>query len=71
MKSNPWRGNYPRNLKFPHEYSLSGYPSQSRPEAGVPNNSGRNPTFSDRTSNRKLDDSKEIKNPVYCYSLQL
>ncbi|GFW53136.1 hypothetical protein TNCV_3293831 [Trichonephila clavipes] len=68
MKSNPWRSNYTQNPKLlSHKHSLSGFPSQSRWETGVPSNSRRNPTSNDRIPEKKIVDTKEDRTPVYCY----
>ncbi|GFU70047.1 hypothetical protein TNCV_1060001 [Trichonephila clavipes] len=68
MKSDPWRSNYTRNPKLlSHEHSLSGFPSQSRRETGVPSNSRRNPTSNDRIPKKKIVDTKEDRTPVSCY----
>ncbi|GFY22400.1 retrovirus-related Pol polyprotein from transposon 17.6 [Trichonephila clavipes] len=70
MKSNPWRSNYTRNPKLlSHQHSLSGFPSQSRWETGVPSNSRRNPTSNDRIPEKKIVDTKEDITPVSCYGL--
>ncbi|GFY20616.1 retrovirus-related Pol polyprotein from transposon 297 [Trichonephila clavipes] len=68
MKSNPWRSNYTHNPKLlSHEHPLSGFPSQSRWETGVPSNSRRNPTSNDRINEKKIVDTKEDRTPVSCY----
>ncbi|GFX62318.1 uncharacterized protein TNCV_407131 [Trichonephila clavipes] len=68
MKFNPWRSNYSQNPKLlSHEHSLSGFPSQSRRETGVPSNSRRNPASKDRIPEKKIVDRKEDRTPVSCY----
>ncbi|GFU54999.1 CCHC-type domain-containing protein [Trichonephila clavipes] len=47
--------------------SLSGFPSQSRRETGIPSNSRRNPTSNDRIPEKKIVDTKEDRTPVSCY----
>ncbi|GFT65642.1 hypothetical protein TNCV_3680911 [Trichonephila clavipes] len=53
MNSSPWRSNYTQNPKLSYEHSLSGFPSQSRRETGIPSNSRRNPISKDRILKRK------------------
>ncbi|GFY35737.1 uncharacterized protein TNCV_4841131 [Trichonephila clavipes] len=47
---------------------LSGFPSQSRRETGVPSNSRRNLTSNDRIPEKKIADTKEDRTPVSCYA---
>lgn len=65
--SNQWRSDYARNHKLQHEPSLSGFPSQSRRETGALSNSRRSPISNDRLRERKVDESTEDKNSVYCF----
>ncbi|GFV00440.1 retrovirus-related Pol polyprotein from transposon 17.6 [Trichonephila clavipes] len=67
MNSSPWRSNYTQNPKLSYEHSLSGFPSQSRRETGIPSNSRRNPVSKDRISEKKIVDTKEDRTPVSCY----
>ncbi|GFW78890.1 retrovirus-related Pol polyprotein from transposon 17.6 [Trichonephila clavipes] len=67
MNSNPWRSNYTQNPKLSYEHSLSGFPSQSRRETGIPSNSRRNPISKDRIPEKKIVDTKEDRTPVSCY----
>ncbi|GFR22949.1 hypothetical protein TNCT_93051 [Trichonephila clavata] len=68
FKSNSWRSNYTRNPKLvSHEHFLSGFPSQSRRETGVPSNSRRNPISNDRIPETKIVDTKEDRTSVSCY----
>ncbi|GFW59129.1 retrovirus-related Pol polyprotein from transposon 17.6 [Trichonephila clavipes] len=67
MNSSPWRSNYTQNPKLSYEHSLSGYPSQSRRETGIPSNSRRNPISKDRIPEKKIVDTKEDRTPVSCY----
>ncbi|GFV25218.1 CCHC-type domain-containing protein [Trichonephila clavipes] len=67
MNSSPWRSNYTQNPQLSYEHSLSGFPSQSRRETGVPSNSRRNPTSNDRIPEKKIVDTKEDRTPVSCY----
>ncbi|GFX05328.1 retrovirus-related Pol polyprotein from transposon 17.6 [Trichonephila clavipes] len=46
---------------------LSGFPSQSRRETGIPSNSRRNPISKDRIPEKKIVDTKEDRTPVTCY----
>ncbi|GFV81141.1 uncharacterized protein TNCV_3742021, partial [Trichonephila clavipes] len=57
--TNPWRSNYTQNPKLSYEHSLSGFPSQSRRETGIPSNSRRNPISKDRIPEKKIVDTKE------------
>ncbi|GFX56783.1 retrovirus-related Pol polyprotein from transposon 297 [Trichonephila clavipes] len=62
------KSNYTQNPKLlSHEHSLSGFPSQSRREIGVPSNSRRNPTSNDRIPEKKIVDTKEDRTPVSYY----
>ncbi|GFV75545.1 retrovirus-related Pol polyprotein from transposon 17.6 [Trichonephila clavipes] len=45
---------------------LSGFPSQSRRETGIPSNSRRNPISKDRIPEKKIVDTKD-RTPVSCY----
>ncbi|GFW77432.1 retrovirus-related Pol polyprotein from transposon 17.6 [Trichonephila clavipes] len=67
MNSSPWRSNYIQNPKLSYEHSLSGFPSQSRWETGIPSNSRRNPISKDRIPEKKIVDTKEDRAPVSCY----
>ncbi|GFX38851.1 hypothetical protein TNCV_1890151 [Trichonephila clavipes] len=67
MNSSPWRSNYTQNPKLSYEHSLSGFPSQSRRETGIPSNSRRNPISKDRIPEKKIVDTKEDRTPVSCY----
>ncbi|GFS73216.1 retrovirus-related Pol polyprotein from transposon 17.6 [Trichonephila clavipes] len=67
MNSSPWRSNYTQNSKLSYEDSLSGFPSQSRWETGIPSNSRRNPISKDRIPEKKIVDTKEDRTPVSCY----
>ncbi|GFX15917.1 retrovirus-related Pol polyprotein from transposon 17.6 [Trichonephila clavipes] len=67
MNSNPWRSNYTQNPKLSYEHSLSGFPSQSRRETGIPSNSRRNPISKDRIPEKKIVDTKEDRTPISCY----
>ncbi|GFW42864.1 retrovirus-related Pol polyprotein from transposon 17.6 [Trichonephila clavipes] len=67
MNSSPWRSNYTQNPKLSYEHSLSGFPSQSRRETGIPSNSRRNPISKDRIPEKKIIDTKEDRTPVSCY----
>ncbi|GFU30805.1 retrovirus-related Pol polyprotein from transposon 17.6 [Trichonephila clavipes] len=67
MNSSPWRSNYTQNPKLSYEHSLSGFPSQSRRETGIPSNSRRNPISKDRIPEKKIVDTKEDRAPVSCY----
>ncbi|GFS74911.1 retrovirus-related Pol polyprotein from transposon 297 [Trichonephila clavipes] len=67
MNSSPWRSNYTQNPKLSYEHSLSGFPSQSRRETGIPSNSRRNPISKDRIPEKKIVDIKEDRTPVSCY----
>ncbi|GFV97435.1 retrovirus-related Pol polyprotein from transposon 412 [Trichonephila clavipes] len=67
MNSSPWRSNYTQNPKLSYEHSLSGFPSQSRQETGIPSNSRRNPISKDRIPEKKIVDTKEDRTPVSCY----
>ncbi|GFV79116.1 retrovirus-related Pol polyprotein from transposon opus [Trichonephila clavipes] len=67
MSSSPWRSNYTQNPKLSYEHSLSGFPSQSRRETGIPSNSRRNPISKDRIPEKKIVDTKEDRTPVSCY----
>ncbi|GFV61445.1 retrovirus-related Pol polyprotein from transposon 297 [Trichonephila clavipes] len=67
MNSSPWRSNYTQNPKLSYEHSLSGFPSQSRRETGIPSNSRRNPISKDRIPEKKIVDTKENRTPVSCY----
>ncbi|GFS66858.1 retrovirus-related Pol polyprotein from transposon 17.6 [Trichonephila clavipes] len=67
MNSSPWRSNYTQNPKLSYEHSLSGFPSQSRRETGIPSNSRRNPISKDRIPEKKIVDTKEDRSPVSCY----
>ncbi|GFT35704.1 retrovirus-related Pol polyprotein from transposon 17.6 [Trichonephila clavipes] len=67
MNSSPWRSNYTQNLKLSYEHSLSGFPSQSRRETGIPSNSRRNPISKDRIPEKKIVDTKEDRTPISCY----
>ncbi|GFV56859.1 uncharacterized protein TNCV_146111 [Trichonephila clavipes] len=67
MNSSPWRSNYTQNPKLLYEHSLSGFPSQSRRETGIPSNSKRNPISKDRIPEKKIVDTKEDRTPVSCY----
>ncbi|GFW69263.1 hypothetical protein TNCV_2366411 [Trichonephila clavipes] len=62
----PWRSNYTQNPKLSYEYSLSGFPSQSRRETGIPSNSRRNPISKDRIPERKSLIQRR-QNSVSCY----
>ncbi|GFT13482.1 retrovirus-related Pol polyprotein from transposon 297 [Trichonephila clavipes] len=66
MNSSPWRNNYTQNPKLSYEHSLSGFPSQSRRETGIPSNSRRNPISKDRIPEKKIVDTKD-RTPVSCY----
>ncbi|GFS78957.1 retrovirus-related Pol polyprotein from transposon 17.6 [Trichonephila clavipes] len=66
MNSSPWRSNYTQNPKLSYEHSLSGFPSQSRRETGIPSNSRRNPTSKGRIPEKKIIDTKD-RTPVSCY----
>ncbi|GFW06161.1 CCHC-type domain-containing protein [Trichonephila clavipes] len=59
MNSSPWRSNYTQNPKLSYEHSLSGFPSQSRRETGIPSNSRRNPISKDRIPEKKIVDTKK------------
>ncbi|GFX37946.1 retrovirus-related Pol polyprotein from transposon 297 [Trichonephila clavipes] len=63
----PWRSNYTQNPKLSYEHSLSGFPSQSRRETGIPSNSRRNPISKDRIPEKKIVDTKEDRTPISCY----
>ncbi|GFW58883.1 retrovirus-related Pol polyprotein from transposon 17.6 [Trichonephila clavipes] len=63
----PWRSNYTQNPKLSYEHPLSGFPSQSRRETGIPSNSRRNPISKDRIPEKKIVDTKEDRTPVSCY----
>ncbi|GFV20646.1 uncharacterized protein TNCV_776911 [Trichonephila clavipes] len=67
MNSSLWRSNYTQNPKLSYEHSLSGFPSQSRLETGIPSNSRRNPISKDRIPEKKIVDTKEDRTPVSCY----
>ncbi|GFX16957.1 hypothetical protein TNCV_2519341 [Trichonephila clavipes] len=67
MNSSPWRSNYTQNPKLSYEHPLSGFPSQSRRETGIPSNSRRNPISKDRIPEKKIVDTKEDRTPVSCY----
>ncbi|GFT29985.1 retrovirus-related Pol polyprotein from transposon 412 [Trichonephila clavipes] len=67
MNSSPWRSNYTQNPKLSYQHSLSGFPSQSRRETGIPSNSRRNPISKDRIPEKKIVDTKEDRTPVSCY----
>ncbi|GFY34334.1 retrovirus-related Pol polyprotein from transposon 17.6 [Trichonephila clavipes] len=67
MNSSPWRSNYTQNPKLSYEHSLSGFPSQSRRETGIPSNSRRNPISKDRIPEKKIVDTKEDRTSVSCY----
>ncbi|GFW37503.1 hypothetical protein TNCV_861101 [Trichonephila clavipes] len=67
MNSSPWRSNYTQNPKLSYEHSLSGFPSQSRRETGIPSNSRRNPISKDRIPEKKIVDTKEDRTPVSCF----
>ncbi|GFX92809.1 uncharacterized protein TNCV_2657231 [Trichonephila clavipes] len=67
MNSSPWRSNYTQNPKLSYEHSLSGFPSQSGRETGIPSNSRRNPISKDRIPEKKIVDTKEDRTPVSCY----
>ncbi|GFS73643.1 retrovirus-related Pol polyprotein from transposon 17.6 [Trichonephila clavipes] len=67
MNSSPWRSNYTQNPKLSYEHSLSGFPSQSKRETGIPSNSRRNPISKDRIPEKKIVDTKEDRTPVPCY----
>ncbi|GFS88612.1 transposon Ty3-I Gag-Pol polyprotein [Trichonephila clavipes] len=67
MNSSPWRSNYTQNPKLSYKHSLSGFPSQSRRETGIPSNSRRNPISKDRIPEKKIVDTKEDRTPVSCY----
>ncbi|GFT17100.1 retrovirus-related Pol polyprotein from transposon 297 [Trichonephila clavipes] len=67
MNSSPLRSNYTQNPKLSYEHSLSGFPSQSRRETGIPSNSRRNPISKDRIPEKKIIDTKEDRTPVSCY----
>ncbi|GFV03064.1 CCHC-type domain-containing protein [Trichonephila clavipes] len=67
MNSSPWRSNYTQNPKLSYEHSLSGFPSQSRRETGIPSNSRRNSISKDRIPEKKIVDTKEDRTPVSCY----
>ncbi|GFW08430.1 retrovirus-related Pol polyprotein from transposon 17.6 [Trichonephila clavipes] len=67
MNSSPWRSNYTQNPKLSYEHSLSGFPSQSRRETGIPSSSRRNPISKDRIPEKKIVDTKENRTPVSCY----
>ncbi|GFW20683.1 hypothetical protein TNCV_1049061 [Trichonephila clavipes] len=67
MNSSPWRSNYTQNPKLSYEHSLSGFPSQSRRETGIPSKSRRNPISKDRIPEKKIVDTKEDRTPVSCY----
>ncbi|GFU26336.1 gag-Pol polyprotein [Trichonephila clavipes] len=62
MNSSPWRSNYTQNPKLSYEHSLSGFPSQSRRETGIPSNSRRNPISKDRILEKKIVDTKRRQN---------
>ncbi|GFV17491.1 hypothetical protein TNCV_1272781 [Trichonephila clavipes] len=66
MNSSPWRSNYTQNPKLSYKHSLSGFPSQSRRETGIPSNSRRNPISKDRIPEKKIVDTKENRT-VSCY----
>ncbi|GFX73133.1 hypothetical protein TNCV_4502121 [Trichonephila clavipes] len=61
MNSSPWRSNYTQNPKLSYEHSLSGFPSQSRRETGIPSNSRRNPISKDRIPEKKIVDTKKTE----------
>lgn len=67
LKSTPWKDNFSRTLKPTSDQFLSGFPSQSRRETGVPSHSRRNLTSNDRTRDKKYDDYIEDRRPVSCY----
>ncbi|GFW39489.1 retrovirus-related Pol polyprotein from transposon 412 [Trichonephila clavipes] len=67
INSSPWRSNYTQNTKLSYEHSLSGFPSQSRRETGIPSNSRRNQISKDRIPEKKIVDIKEDRTPVSCY----
>ncbi|GFV34898.1 retrovirus-related Pol polyprotein from transposon 17.6 [Trichonephila clavipes] len=67
MNSSPWRSNYTQNPKLSYEHPLSGFPSQSRRETGIPSSSRRNPISKDRIPEKKIVDTKEDRTPVSCY----
>ncbi|GFT68898.1 transposon Tf2-6 polyprotein [Trichonephila clavipes] len=56
-----------KNPKLSYEHSLSGFPSQSRRETGIPSNNRRNPISKDRIPEKKIVDTKEDRTPVSCY----
>ncbi|GFW87661.1 retrovirus-related Pol polyprotein from transposon 17.6 [Trichonephila clavipes] len=58
---------YTQNPKLSYEHPLSGFPSQSRRETGIPSNSRRNPISKDRIPEKKIVDTKEDRTPVSCY----
>ncbi|GFX45934.1 hypothetical protein TNCV_2255111 [Trichonephila clavipes] len=53
-----WRSNYTQNPKLSYEHSLSGFPSQSRRETGIPSNSRWNPISKDRIPEKSLIQKK-------------
>ncbi|GFW14998.1 hypothetical protein TNCV_982901 [Trichonephila clavipes] len=62
MNSSPWRSNYTQNPKLSYKHPLSGFPSQSRRETGIPSNTRRNPISKDRIPEKKIVDTKRRHN---------